>query len=81
MNIDREQVKRLAELTLPLDIKIAEIELTAEDILTLEPGSLVKVSLPESLEVILLIAGEAFARGRLLREEGQVYVEIEEVFD
>jgi flagellar motor switch/type III secretory pathway protein FliN len=77
--IDLERVKRLSELTVPVDIALAAIQITGEELLNLEEGSVHEFALRGDFEVELKVGGEVVAMGKLLTDGEIVCVEVTKI--
>jgi flagellar motor switch/type III secretory pathway protein FliN len=74
------QSKLLADLVIPVELHFGKLQLTAQELLELSDGQIFPIYLQEESNVSLLVAGEVFAEGKLIKDDSAIYVEITQVF-
>jgi flagellar motor switch protein FliN/FliY len=65
-----EQVERFAKLTLPLEPELGRCMMPVREILSLAPGSVIKLSQPVGSSVDVRVGGTPFGKAELLRMGG-----------
>ena len=71
-----EQVARYAEVPLPVESELGQCTMSVREILSLAPGSVVKLSRPLASKVDLLVGGALFGSGELVRVGNSIAVRI-----
>lgn len=65
-----EQAARFAKLTLPLEPELGQCTMSVREILSLAPGSVIKLSRPVGSNVGVRVGGTPFGNAELLRMGG-----------
>jgi flagellar motor switch protein FliN len=69
-----EQVARFAKLTLPLEPELGRCMMPVREILSLAPGSVIKLSRPVGARVDVRVGGAPFGTAELVRMGGVLSV-------
>lgn len=77
--LSQAQASLLSNLQVELEVELGKVKLTMEDLLDLSPGRLLDYVLEDAPTVSLRLAGTRLARGRLVKREDKVFVEISEL--
>jgi flagellar motor switch/type III secretory pathway protein FliN len=71
-----EQIARYAKLPLNVEVELGRCAMPMHKILSLTPGSLIKLSSPVGSKVDLLVGGVPFGSGEMARIGGALMVRI-----
>ncbi|HLX44106.1 MAG TPA: FliM/FliN family flagellar motor C-terminal domain-containing protein [Bryobacteraceae bacterium] len=71
-----DQLARYAQVPLSVESELGQCTMSVRDILSLAPGSVVKLSRPLASKVDLLVGGSPFGSGELVRVGGSIAVRI-----
>jgi flagellar motor switch protein FliN/FliY len=74
--VSPEQVARYAQLPLSVESELGQCTMSVREILSLAPGSVVKLSRPVASQVDLLVGGALFGSGELVRVGNSLAVRI-----
>jgi flagellar motor switch protein FliN len=71
-----EQVARYAQLPLSVESELGQCTMSVREILSLAPGSVIKLSRPLASKVDLLVGGAPFGSGEMVRVRNSIAVRI-----
>lgn len=74
--LSHRQVRFLSELQVEVRILLGSIQITGEQLLDLTSGSALECGFELGADVQLLVGDELLAEGKLVRDDGQLFVEI-----
>lgn len=71
-----EQVSKFARLTLPVESELGRCTMPVHEILSLAPGSVIKLSRPLGSKIDLFIGGALFGAGDLVQSGNSLAVRL-----
>jgi flagellar motor switch protein FliN len=71
-----EQIARFSQLPLSVESELGRCSMSVREVLSLAPGSLVKLTRPIGGKVDLFVGGAPFGAGEMLRIGGTIAVKI-----
>ena len=76
--LNLSQAKLLADLVIPVQIVLGELSLSAAQLIDLRAGEQYQLELDEYSLVTLVVSGEPIARGKLVKDNSDIYIQITE---
>lgn len=67
-----ENITRYKTLTFPIEAELGHRAISVRDILTLAPGSIIKLSQPIGSKLEILVGGTLFGKGELVQLSGKL---------
>jgi flagellar motor switch protein FliN/FliY len=71
-----EEIGRLAEVPLALDVELGRCKMAVKDILALVPGTVVRIPRAAGEQIDILAGGALIARGEIVALDGAMHVRI-----
>ena len=77
--LNLSQSKLLSELVIPIQITLGEISISAAELIDLRGGEHFPIHIEKESPVTLVVAGEAIAKGKIVKENSVISVLITEI--
>lgn len=78
--LNLSQAKLLSDIAVPVQVFLGELALTAAQLIDLRSGEYFPLHLDKESPVMIAVAGEVIAKGKLIKDKDTVCVLITEVF-